>query len=128
MTSELTDNFRSYLAALNDRRMEELGDYVHNTIRFNDEPTSLEEYAAAIQSNIDLVPDFHWAIEHLVASGDLLAVQLTDTGTPEGEWLGITPTGRSFRITEMAFYRFRDGRIAEMWFVLDATTAAAQVR
>ena len=125
--SALADVYRGYLAALNDRRLDELGDYVHDTIGFNGEPTSRAAYAAAIQSNLDVVPDFRWAIEHLVEDGDLLAVHLTDTGTPAAEWLGIAATGRSFATTEMAIYRFQAGKIAEMWFVLDAPRAAAQV-
>ena len=119
--------FRQYLAALNDRRMGELGDYVHDAILFNGEPTSLSDYRAAIQSNLDAVPDFTWTIEDVLAGDDLIAVRLTDTGTPSGAWLGISPTGKSFSVTEMCFYRLRKGRIGEMWFVLDAATAAKQL-
>ncbi len=53
--------------------------------------------------------------------------RLTDTGTPEQEWLGVKPTGRAMRIAEFAFYRVRDGKIAEMWFLLDAPAAKAQL-
>ncbi len=119
--------FRQYLAALNDRRMGELGDYVHDVIVFNGEPTSLSDYRATIQSNLDAVPDFTWTIEDVLAGDDLIAVRLTDTGTPSSEWLGTSPTGKAFRVTEMCFHRSHDGRIAEMWFVLDAASAAKQL-
>ena len=119
--------FRQYLAALNDRRMDELGDHVHDDIVFNGEPTSLSDYRAAIQSDFDAVPDFRWTIEDVLTGGDLIAVRLTDTGTPSSAWLSSSPTGKSFSVTEMCFYRLRDGRIAEMWFVLDAASAAEQL-
>ena len=126
MTS-LADAWTTYLSYCNDRRLGELGDFVHNEITFNDEPVTLHDYAAAIGDNIRAVPDFHWEIEDIVASGDTVAVRLTDTGTPQAEWLGLVPAGKSFRVREFAVYRFRDHKIAQMWFVLDVPAIAAQL-
>ena len=124
---DLEGIYRRYLASLNSRRFEELGEFVHDPIRFNGEVTSLADYAAAIQANIEAVPDFHWEIENIVAQNDLLAVRLTDTGTPTSEWLGYAPSGRAFSTHEFAVYRFRGGKVAEMWFLLDAPSVAAQL-
>ena len=123
----LESTWRAYLSCCNERRLDRLSDFVHDTIRFNGEETALADYAAAIDSNIQAVPDYHWEIADIMTSDDTVAVRLTDTGTPTEEWLGIPSTGRSFKIGEYAWYRFRDGRIAEMWFVLDQPLAAAQV-
>lgn len=125
--SDVETTWRAYLDALHERRLDRLGEFVHDPIRFNDVDVPLADYAAAINSNIMAVPDFHWDVADLVADGDSLATRLIDTGTAVSEWLGITPTGKPFRTTEFAFYRFRDGKIAEMWFLLDADTAATQV-
>ncbi|GJG89375.1 hypothetical protein tb265_45560 [Gemmatimonadetes bacterium T265] len=123
----LEDVWRRYLALCNDRRLGELGEFVHDPLRFNGAVTSLADYAGAIASNIAAVPDFRWEVEDLVATHDTVAVRLTDTGTPRGTWLGIGPTGRSFTTQELAFYRFRGGKIAEMWFVLDDAAVRAQL-
>ena len=53
-------------------------------------------------------------------------MRLTETGTPEKEWLEVEPSGRFMRIAEFAFYRMRDGKAAEMWFLLDTPAAKAQ--
>ena len=124
---DLQDLYRHYLACCNERRFADIAEYVHDEIRFNGQPTSLEDYVASIASNIEAVPDYHWTIEDIATTADLIAVRLTDTGKPAKEWLGVGPTGRSMRITEFAFYRVRDGKFAEMWFLLDAPAAKAQL-
>ena len=124
---DLQDLYRRYLACCNEHRFAHIAEYVHDEIRFNGQPTSLADYVASITSNIEAVPDYHWTIEDIATTPDLIAVRLTDTGTPAKEWLGVGPTGRSIRIAEFAFYRVRDGKIAEMWFLLDALGAKAQL-
>ena len=119
--------YEGYLACCNERRFDDLARYVHDEITFNGQATSRADYAQAIASNIEAVPDFRWTVEGLVTSGDTIAVRLTDRGTPGRDWLGIPPTGRSFEIAEFATYHVRDGRIAAMWFLLDQPTAARQV-
>ena len=37
------------------------------------------------------------------------------TGTQQGKMFGVEPTGRPVSVTMMAFFRFADGRIAELW-------------
>ncbi len=125
--ADLRDFYRCYLACCNERRFDDLSAFVHDEIRFNGELTSLADYAAAIASNIDAVPDYHWTIEDIAATEDLIAVRLTDTGTPVKEWLGIKPRGQLMTIAEFAFYRVRGGKIAEMWFLLDAPSAKQQL-
>ena len=125
--TELDSFYRRYLSCCNERRLGDLATFVHDEIRFNGHPTSLSDYAAAIASNIEVVPDFHWKIEDLVVNDNTIAVRLTDTGTPQQDWLGITSTGKSMEIAEFAFYRVTDGKIAEMWFALDERAARTQL-
>lgn len=125
--TDLRARWLGYLTSLNDRRLDQLGDHVHDEIAFNGQPVALADYAAAIAGNIDLVPDFRWSVEDLVVEGDVVAVRLTDTGTPTGTWLGIPPTGASFSIAEWAVYRYRGGRIAGMHFLLDVPAAREQL-
>ena len=125
--ASLEEFYRRYLACCNERRFDDMGEFVHDEIKFNGEPTSLTEYAAAIAANIEAVPDYHWTIEDIATAEDLIAVRLTDAGTPAKEWLGIQPLGRSMTIPEFAFYRLRGGKIAEMWFLLDAPAAKQQL-
>lgn len=64
--------------------------------------------------------DFHTTIDLIVAEGDLVAVYGVASGTHDGPFMGLAPTGRSLRWTGMAIYRFDgDGRIAERWQEID---------
>jgi steroid delta-isomerase-like uncharacterized protein len=64
-------------------------------------------------------PDLHVAVEDLIAEGDKVACRNVVTGTHQGEYMGVPPTGRSVTYDEMFVFRFTDGRIAETWGVVD---------
>jgi steroid delta-isomerase-like uncharacterized protein len=64
-------------------------------------------------------PDFHMQIDDLITEGDMTAVRLTMTGTHEGPFLGIAPTGRRVSVEQMRFMRFRDGQMTDSWAVID---------
>ncbi|MEU8380920.1 ester cyclase [Streptosporangium sp. NPDC048865] len=120
--------YRHYLGLLNDRRLDELGELFHDTVTLNGRPISRDDVMAAMRyTATEAVPDLVWTVQDVVVEGDRLAARLIDTGTPVKEWLGIRPTGGSFEIDETAFYRVRDGRIEDMWFVVDTRTAQRQL-
>ncbi len=126
--ADLRNVYTRYLACCNERRFSELAEFVHDPIRFCGEVTPLVDYTGMIDSNVEAIPDFHWVIEDLVTDGSLVAVRLQDSGTPQSIWLGNSPTGQSIRFQEFAFYRFKDGKIAEMWFLLDLHSIQSQLQ
>lgn len=125
--TDLRERWLDYLSCCNERRLDELDEHVHDRITFNDEPVSREDYAASIAANLSAVPDFRWDVEDLLVQDQTVAVRLTDTGTPTAPWSGVPATGAGFRIAEWAMYRYRDGRIAAMHFLLDVPTAQRQL-
>lgn len=64
-------------------------------------------------------PDLHVAVEDVIALGDKMVCRNTVTGTQQGEYRGLAPTGRSVTYNEIFVVRFADGRIAEIWGVVD---------
>lgn len=64
-------------------------------------------------------PDFTNRIEEIVSERDRSFARLTFSGTHKGEWFGIVPTGRRVEYSGSALFRFRDGRIAEVWVLGD---------
>lgn len=125
--SDPKDFYRRYLACCNAHRLSDLGEFVHDPIEFNGTSTSLADYAQAINSFLQAFPDFHWTLQDILVEGDTLAVRLRDTGTHQGEWLGLAPTGRVMTTQEMGFYQLRAGKIAAMWYVLDVPAAKQQL-
>ena len=51
-------------------------------------------------------PDVQWKIQDMVAGEDKVAVYWLLTGTHEGEFLGIRPTGNKISVSVMNFYYF----------------------
>lgn len=127
MPTDLKEFYRQYLACCNEHRLSRLAEFVHDPMKFNGASTPLTEYTQAIESFIQAFPDFHWTLEAIVVEGDTLAVRLHDTGTHQGEWQGLAPTGRRMSTPEVGFYQVRDGKIAAMWYVLDVAAVKQQL-
>ena len=72
-------------------------------------------------------PDVHVAMEDLIAEGDKVIARNTVTGTHQGQYMGLPPTGKSVTYTEIFILRFAAGRIAEIWGVVDVLSQMKQL-
>lgn len=72
-------------------------------------------------------PDLHIAVEDMIAEGDRVVSRNTVTGTHQGEYLGLPPTGKSIRYSEIFIFRLAGGRIAETWGVVDVLSQLRQL-
>jgi steroid delta-isomerase-like uncharacterized protein len=70
-------------------------------------------------------PDFHNAIQELIAEGDTVVARLRYSGTHRGELFGVPATGKRVAYDGVAIFRLRGGKIAEGW-VLGDTLALRQ--
>lgn len=60
-------------------------------------------------------PDVVVTEEDLIANEDTVVERSSAAGTHQGEFMGVAPTGRNIRWTEIHIYRFVDGKIAGHW-------------
>jgi steroid delta-isomerase-like uncharacterized protein len=72
-------------------------------------------------------PDLHITLEDVIEEGDKVVLRDTVTGTHLGEFNGLPPTGKSVSYSEIFIARFANGRIAEMWGVVDIFTQMKQL-
>ncbi|HVQ50265.1 MAG TPA: ester cyclase [Mycobacterium sp.] len=72
-------------------------------------------------------PDIHLTVEDLIAEGDRVVARNTVTGTHRGEFMGVSPTGRSIEYDEIFIFRFADGRVVETWGVVDVYAQMKQI-
>lgn len=56
-------------------------------------------------------PDFEIQVLDSLANESVVMVELQYTGTHEGEFLGIPPTGRSIKLEGVEKYRVADGKL-----------------
>jgi predicted ester cyclase len=64
-------------------------------------------------------PDFQATLENLIAEDDRVVVHMLWTGTHQGEFMGIPPTGRRMSINVIDILRVADGKFVEHWGVSD---------
>ena len=72
-------------------------------------------------------PDLHITLEDLIEEGDKVVEKDLVTGTHQGEFNGLPPTGRSVSYHEIFIMRFANGRIAEIWGVVDIFSQMKQL-
>jgi steroid delta-isomerase-like uncharacterized protein len=72
-------------------------------------------------------PDLHVTVEDVIAEGDKVVCRNTVTGTHQGEYMGLPPTGKSITYNEIFIVRFAGGRIAETWGVVDVFSQMRQL-
>jgi predicted ester cyclase len=123
----LEEHYRAYIAALNERRFDDLADFVHDELTYNDAPMTRRQYQDLIAGDVAAIPDLFYDIRTLVAAGDEVGCRLLFDCTPVREFLGFVPDGRRLAFTEHVFYRFRDGRIAQVWSLIDRDAIRRQL-
>jgi steroid delta-isomerase-like uncharacterized protein len=72
-------------------------------------------------------PDLHITVEDVIAEGDKVVGRNSVTGTHQGEYMGLPPTGKPVAYNEIFIFRFVNGRIAETWGVVDVVSQMKQL-
>src|SRR5262249_44079882 len=90
-------------------------------------PAGLESARFAIGATRTAFPDHDAKVIHMVAEGDIVATYKTFTGTNTGNFFGTPPTGKRAIIRVMDFVRYRQGKIAEHWNIVDMAGLMAQL-
>ena len=86
-----------------------------------------EAYKATVAAHHEGFPDL--AVETLAAiqEGDVVAARILLTGTMSGPFAGHEPTGRAMRVEGRPWVRVENGRIAELWSLMDDADMWAQL-
>ncbi len=87
-----------------------------------------EEIKQRVALHRSSFPDWTEQIEDIIAEGDRVVTRFISQGTHQGEFRGISATGRSVEIGEVAIYRIADGKIAEQWVFPDVVSLLAQLK
>ncbi|WP_197379702.1 ester cyclase [Mycolicibacterium mengxianglii] len=128
MTTTLPTVYGRYLDCLNDRRWDDLGEFVCDDVHYNGQRIGLVGYRSMLQHDVDTIPDLQFTATLLVADDATVGCRLLFHCTPEREFLGWSPTGSAITFAEHVFYRFRAAKIAEVFSLLDTEAIAAQLQ
>ena len=127
MATELGGVYREYLRALDERRWDDLGTFVHDEVVYNGQRWTRTDYRDRLVADAEAIPDLAYAVELLVVEGDHVAARLRFDCAPRGRFLGVDVDGRRVSFTEHVFYRFREGRIEQVWSHIDVEELRRQV-
>jgi steroid delta-isomerase-like uncharacterized protein len=65
-------------------------------------------------------PDFEARIDDIIAEGDKVVIRQTWSGTHQGEFMGVPPTGKRVSIGVIDIIRVAGGKFAEHWGQMDS--------
>jgi predicted ester cyclase len=97
-----------YARVLNGRDLDAVADY------FADE-RMVEGVKAGCFRYFQAFPDLHVALDDLIAEGDRVFLRSTMTGTHDGEYKGIPPTGRHIAAESAEVFRIADDKFVGYW-------------
>jgi steroid delta-isomerase-like uncharacterized protein len=86
-----------------------------------------EGFKQIIAMNRAGFPDMKLTIEDMVAEGDRVVNRWTLSGTHEGEYMGIPPTGRKVVLKGISIHRIEGGKVVENWHEMDMMGVMAQL-
>ena len=124
---DLADLYRGYIACLNQQDWQELGRFVHDEVHRNGERLGLSGYRAMLEKDFSEIPDLQFNIQLLISEPPHIASRLRFDCAPKGMFLDLPVNGRRVSFTENVFYEFRDGKIVQVWSVIDKAAIEAQL-
>lgn len=124
---EITDCYRGYIACLNSQNWPELGRFVHTEVHYNGAFIGLDGYRRMLEEDFRAIPDLHFYVGLLVAEPPHVAAQLRFDCTPIAELFGFAVNGKRVAFTENVFYEFGEGKIKNVWSVIDKAAVGDQL-
>ncbi|MGF6307918.1 putative ester cyclase [Bradyrhizobium sp. i1.8.4] len=127
MQTDLSEIYRNYIACLNRQDWPQLGQFVADDVSHNGRRIGLSGYREMLERDFRDVPDLRFNVALLISDASHVASRLAFDCTPKGRFLGLDVGGRRVSFAENVFYEFRDGKIVEVWSVIDKAAIEAQL-
>jgi predicted ester cyclase len=120
--------YEAYIACLNARELNRLDEYVGDSVIYNSSKIGLTGYRELLAGNYRDIPDLRFVIDLLLSDPSTVASRLRFDCRPKAEFLGLRVDGRHVVFHENVFYRFAEGRIQEVWSVIDRVEIEKQLK
>ena len=91
------------------------------------EPLDSDAWSGFMLAFTAAFPDSKISIDSCIAERDSVVSRWTLTGTHQGPFQGVPPTGRPIRFAGLEFNRVVDGRIVEHWSMFDNVALLQQI-
>jgi len=124
---QIKEFYERYIECLNKRDLDQLGQFVNEKLTYNQRPIELKGYHEMLAQNFSDIPDLYFDVEFIIPGKNEIASRLNFKCTPSGEFMGIAVNGRTVEFCEHVFYQLRDGKISEVWSLIDKDAIREQI-
>jgi len=125
--ADLSEIYRGYIDCLNRQDWSGLGDFVHDDARYNGGYIGLSGYRKMLEADFRAIPDLHFNIAFLICEPPRVASRLLFDCTPKGILFELPANGKRIQFAENVFYEFSEGRIHDVWSIIDKAAIADQL-
>ncbi len=111
---------RHYEEVLSQKRLSIIEDLYADSIQIGDEgnmPRAQFSEMAGMMTTI--FPDIQVTVRDQMAEGDKVVSRWTATGTHQGDFLGMAPTGKRVTVKAIHIHQIKEGRICALWEEID---------
>jgi len=91
-------------------------------------PTNKEGFKQFIYLLWKGFPDIIIIFEDIIVEGNKVVCRYSLVGTHKGEFMGIQPAGKDFRVNGMTIFSFRDAKVVERWNLVDMISLMEQLK
>jgi predicted ester cyclase len=127
LKADLSEIYRAYIACLNQQNWPKLGQFVDDEAIHNGRRIGLSGYRQMLERDFDEIPDLRFNVQMLICDPPYIASRLGFDCAPKGMFLGLPVNGKRVSFAENVFYEFRNGKISQVWSVIDKAAIEAQL-
>lgn len=109
----------NYIDAYNRQDLTALEQTLADPFVLNGNHVSFDAFRKFLIGFWQVFPDYSLEITHQFSSEDHVTLRLLMSGTGRGEYHGYDIDGQGTEVSEVVFFRVRDGRIDEYWYEWD---------
>jgi steroid delta-isomerase-like uncharacterized protein len=73
-------------------------------------------------------PDIRIKFDDIIIEGNKVVCRYTLTGTHKGEFIGLRPTDKQFRVNGMTVFSFSNSKVIERWNLVDMMSLMEQLK
>jgi steroid delta-isomerase-like uncharacterized protein len=122
---------KDYLASGDRGELDLLSRYLHDDVILHDpngqSMRGLDRERETWRVSRAAMSDLRHDVEEVVSSGSLVAARITVSGTLHGPFAGVSAEGGTFEVDQAIFMHLSDGKVQEMWTIVDTGSFYRQV-
>ena len=113
---------RLFSEGINKKNTEVLDEIISPTYvnhGFPDTNPGIAGFREIVENFTSTFPDINIDFDTIIAEGDMVATMGSWKGTHQGNFMGVSATGKEVHVTFMDMWKFKEGKAIENWVFMD---------